>query len=165
MTPQETFVIRLRRHRQRNRVSLEEIAVEIKVKPELLEALERGDLSEWPRGLYARAWIRAYASTVGLDATDTVDEFCRLFPQGDRRVQPTIEEIAQIVAHPSEYRHEVSREQDRRRNAPDINMLPKLAWHVAAFNAMVAIGRALWTRAASLVPGPYTRHKRQPHIS
>jgi cytoskeletal protein RodZ len=165
MTPQETFVIRLRRYRQRNRVSLEEIAAEIKVKPELLEALERGDLAEWPRGLYARAWIRAYASTVGLDATDTVDEFCRLFPQGDRRVQPTIEEIAHIVAHPSEYRHEVGPEQDRRRNAPDINMLPKLAWHVAALHAIVAICSALWTRAASLVPVPHTRHKRQPHVS
>ena len=44
MTPQETFVIRLRRHRQRNRISLEEIAVETNVKPELLEALEKNDL-------------------------------------------------------------------------------------------------------------------------
>jgi cytoskeletal protein RodZ len=164
MTPQDTFVIRLRRHRQRHRLSLEEIAAEIKVKPELLEALERNDVSEWPRGLYARAWIRAYASMVGLDPTDTVDEFCRLFPQGDRRVQPTIEEIAQIVAHPSEYRSEVSPDQDRRRRS-DINMMPKLAWYVAAFAALVAIGRALWTRAANLVPAPNTRHKRQPHIS
>ena len=44
MTPQETFVIRLRRHRQRHRISLEEIAVETNVKPELLEALEKNDL-------------------------------------------------------------------------------------------------------------------------
>jgi transcriptional regulator with XRE-family HTH domain len=164
MTPQETFVIRLRRHRQRHRVSLEEIATDLKVKPELLEALERNDLSEWPRGLYARAWIRAYASTVGLDATDTVDEFCRLFPQGDRRVQPTIEEIANIVAHQSEYRHEVSPERDRRRG-PDVNMLPKLPWHVAALTTAIALCRALWARAASLMPVPHTRHKRQPHVS
>jgi len=165
MTSQETFVIRLRRHRQRNRVSLEEIAADMNVKPELLEALERNDLSEWPRGLYARAWIRAYASTVGLDATDTVDEFCRLFPQGDRRVQPTIEEIAHIVAHASEYRHEVSPDQDRRRMSADINMLPKLPWHVAALTALIAFCRALWARAASLVPVPHSRPKRQPHVS
>ncbi len=61
MTPQETFVTRLRRHRQRNRVSLEEIAAETRVKRELIEALENNDLSEWPRGLYARALIRTYA--------------------------------------------------------------------------------------------------------
>src|ERR671913_938849 len=108
MTPQETFVIRLRRHRQRNRISLEEIAIETNVKPELLEALENNDLSEWPRGLYARSWIRAYASAVGLDPIDTVDEFCRLFPQGDRRARATIREIAEIVATPSEYRDEFS---------------------------------------------------------
>src|SRR5918994_214249 len=101
MSPQETFVIRLRRHRLRNAISLDEIAGETRVKRELFEAFESNDLSEWPRGLYARAWIRAYASAVGLDPIDTVDEFCRLFPQGDRRANSTIKEIASIVAEPS----------------------------------------------------------------
>ena len=115
MTPQETFVTRLRRHRQRNQVSLEVIAQQTNVKQELLEALENNDLSEWPRGLYARAWIRAYASAVGLDPDDTIDEFCRLFPHGDRRARGTIREIAAIVASPSEYRDEITHE-DRRRD-------------------------------------------------
>jgi cytoskeletal protein RodZ len=162
MTPQETFIIRLRRHRQRQRISVDEISAETNVKRELLEALERNDLSEWPRGLYARAWIREYAIAVGLDPADTVDEFCRLFPQGDRRAQPTIEEIAHIVAHPSEYRDEVSPEHDRRRSdAPGV--MPKQAWHQAAVHALAGVSRALWMRASSLVPAPHTRHKRQPH--
>jgi hypothetical protein len=165
MTPQETFVIRLRRHRQRNRISLEEIAVETNVKPDLLEALENNDLSGWPRGLYARSWIRAYASAVGLDAIDTVDEFCRLFPQGDRRVQPTIEEMAAIVSHESEYTQEVAPEQERRRTSPEINVLPKQAWHTAAAAAVTNAGRALWMRAASLIPAPNARAKRQPRTS
>ena len=165
MTPQETFVIRLRRHRQRNRISLEEIAVETNVKPELLEALEKNDLSGWPRGLYARSWIRAYASAVGLDPMDTVDEFCRLFPQGDRRVQPTIEEMAAIVAHTSEYQQEIAPEQDRRRTAPEFNVLRKQPWHVAAAGAVANAGRALWMRAASVVTAPQARTKRQPRTS
>ena len=86
------------------------------LKPERLDALERNDLSGWPHGLYARAWVRAYARLVGLDPVDTVDEFCRLFPHGDRRAGPTIREIAAIVAHPSEYEGEF-READRRRGA------------------------------------------------
>src|SRR5688500_11587544 len=94
MSPQETFVTRLRRHRQKGRISLDDIAAEMRVKRELLEALENNDLSEWPRGLYARALIRTYASAVGLDPLDTVDEFCRLFPHGDRRASATIQEIA-----------------------------------------------------------------------
>ena len=67
MTPQEAFVTRLRRHRQRNRISLDEIAAETRVKKEMFEALEANDLSAWPRGLYARAWVRTYACAVGLD--------------------------------------------------------------------------------------------------
>lgn len=135
MTPQEIFVGRLRRHRERNHISLEEIASATCIKGELLAALERNDLSGWPRGLYARAWMRAYASAIGVDAIDTVDEFCRLFPQGDRRAQPTIQEIAAIVAAPSEYRDEFKgiSEVDRRggalpSNAPQINMMSKLRW-------------------------------------
>src|SRR5688572_24479511 len=71
MNPQEAFVTQLRRHRQKMRISLEEIAAEMRVKRELLEALENNDLTEWPRGLYARALMRAYASAVELDPIDT----------------------------------------------------------------------------------------------
>lgn len=106
MTPQETFVTRLRRHRERNRISLEEIAAETRVKKELFEALEANDLSAWPRGLYARAWVRTYACAVGLDPIDTVDEFCRLFPQGDRRGHATMQDIAEIVANVGDFKDE-----------------------------------------------------------
>ena len=135
MTPQEIFVGRLRRHRERNLITLEEIASGTRIKREQLAALERNDLSGWPRGLYARAWMRAYASAIGVDAIDTVDEFCRLYPHGDRRAQPTIKEIAAIVAAPSEYRDEfkgISEVERRggalRINAPHINMMPKVGW-------------------------------------
>jgi transcriptional regulator with XRE-family HTH domain len=154
MTPQETFVTRLRRHRQRNQISLDEIALETRVKRELLEGLENNDLTGWPRGLYARAWLRAYASAVGLDPIDTVDEFCRLFPQGDRRARGTITEIAAIVAAPSEYRDEFAHGERRRsemteeRRAPAINMLPVPPWHAPIVNA----ARAVWLRLSGLAP-------------
>ena len=158
MNPQETFVTRLRRHRQRNGITLDEIAAETRVKRELLEALENNDLAEWPRGLYARAWIRAYASAVGLDPIDTVDEFCRLFPHGDRRASGTIQEIATIVAAPSEYRDEFNHPEDRRRVTPQINVMERPAWHAAVVQA----ARAVWTR---LVPAPAARARRAPRTS
>ena len=149
MTPQDIFVGRLRRHRERNHISLEEIASDTRIKRDLLEALERNDLSGWPRGLYARAWMRAYASAIGVDAIDTVDEFCRLFSRGDRRVEPTIKEIAAIVATPSEYRDEFKgmSEVDRRGSAPHIsaphiNVMPKVRWR----DAMLQFGRLLTSR-------------------
>ena len=55
MTPQEQFIARLRRHRERNHVSLDEIVSQTRIKREQLEAFERGDLDSWPRGIYARA--------------------------------------------------------------------------------------------------------------
>lgn len=106
LSPQAAFVTRLRRYRQRTGISLDEIAAQTRVHREHLDAFEQNRLTTWPRGLYARAWIRAYASAVGLDPIDTVNEFCRLFPEGDRRAQPTMEQMATIVAAASAYREE-----------------------------------------------------------
>jgi hypothetical protein len=161
MSPQETFVARLRRYRQRNAISLDDISSATRVKRELLEALENNDLSDWPRGLYARAWIRAYASAVGLDPIDTVDEFCRLFPHGDRRANGTIREIASIVASNSEYRDEFNHPEDRRRLDPDVTAVPRAAtWHAP----LVQSARSLWLRVATLA-APHLRTRRTPRTS
>ena len=129
MNPQEMFVTRLRRHRTRSRVPIQEIATTLRIRPELIEGLENNDLTGWPRGLYSRAWIRAYALAVSLDPVDTVDEFCRLFPQGDRRTGGTIQEIASIVASPSGYRDEFSHEQGRRSTDQVVSEDTAQPWH------------------------------------
>ena len=159
MSPQETFVTRLRRHRQRNRISLDEVAAEIRVKTELLEALENNDLSEWPRGLYARAWIRGYANVVGLDPDEAVDEFCRLFPQGDRRGGGTIRDIAGIVAAPSEYRDEYQGP-ERRAVSTDAPPPPASAWHAPISRGALSV----WVRVLSAA-GPYLRVRRDPRTT
>lgn len=155
MTRQDTFIARLRRHRERNRIPLDDIAAETRIKRELLEAFERGDLAAWPRGVYARAWVRAYASAIGVDPIDAVDEFCRLFPHGDRRTGGTLREIAAIVAHPSEYRDEFGHDVDRRCRTPQINMLPQPTWQAV----IAAVWRAAWMRVAG-VARPALRVKR-----
>ena len=130
MTPQETFISRLRRHRERNHISLEEIVSQTRIKREQLEAFERGDLENWPRGIYARAWVRAYASIIGLDPIDTVDEFCKLFPHGDRRAQPTFRDFSAIIAHASTYQDEFEHmaDNDRRRSTPQVDVPPSPTW-------------------------------------
>ena len=150
MSPQETFVTRLRRHRQRCRISLDEIAAELRVKKELLEALENNDLSEWPRGLYSRAWIRAYATAVGIDPGDTVDEFCRLFPQGDRRVHGTMRDIAVIIAAPPEYRDEYHGQGRRAGDAEATPTPPVQAWLEPASQ-----GVRTWFFRILAAAGPY----------
>ena len=65
----------------------------------LWKGLERNDFSRWPTGIYARSYVRDYAAAIGVDPESTVDDFCRWFPQGDRRAEREIRGQAQIVGH------------------------------------------------------------------
>jgi transcriptional regulator with XRE-family HTH domain len=153
MDPQDAFVTRLRRYRERNQISLDEISRSTRIKRELLDAFEQNDLSRWPRGLYARAWVRAYARAIGVDPSPTVDEFCRLFPHGDRRAAATIREMAAIIAHASEYRDEFGSSADRRQDSLDAQA--RAARDATWYSPSNLWGAALWGRiAAALKPEP-----------
>ena len=97
MSAREAFGPNLRRVRIQRGISLDQIVKATKVNECLWAGLERNDCSRWPTGIFARAHIRQYAHLVGVDPESTVDEFCRYFPQGDRRAERTIREHAQIV--------------------------------------------------------------------
>jgi transcriptional regulator with XRE-family HTH domain len=95
----EAFGPNLRRIRIQRHLSIEQIADATKVAASLFHGLEKNDFSHWPNGVYARAYVRQYAEAIGVDADSTVDEFCRWFLQGDRRIERTIREQAEIVGH------------------------------------------------------------------
>jgi transcriptional regulator with XRE-family HTH domain len=95
----DAFGPNLRRIRIQKQVSIEQIAKATKLLPSLFQALERNDFSHWPTGVYARSYVRQYAEAIGVDADSTVDEFCRWFPEGDRRLERTVREQAEIVGH------------------------------------------------------------------
>jgi hypothetical protein len=71
----------LRRQRERAGVTLDTIATRTKVARTLLEALERNDVSRWPNGIFRRAFVRGYASQVGLEPDYVVALFLRAFPE------------------------------------------------------------------------------------
>ena len=73
------FGDRLRRQRERQGVSLTEIAEATKVAASLFASLERGDCSRWPGGVYNRAFIRGYARAVKLDPDETAAEFAECY--------------------------------------------------------------------------------------
>lgn len=99
MSDRETFGPRLRAERERRGISLETIAAVTKVGEELWDGLERNDFSKWPSGIFARSFVRDYARAVGLDADEVIDEFCRLFPIGDRRAERVIKAQAELIGH------------------------------------------------------------------
>ena len=148
MTDQEAFTTYLRRHRQRSGMTLPGLAAATRIRIELLDGLERNDLEGWPRGLYARAYVRDYATAVGLDPEETVDEFCRLFPHGDRRGHATMEDIASIVATVGEFKDEFPHTERRqsilRAQTAQVAVRPaRTAWHHTVLDAAKSAGDAV----------------------
>jgi transcriptional regulator with XRE-family HTH domain len=82
----ESLGARLRRRREEKRIALSTIAERTKIKSALLEALERDDVSQWPAGIYRRAFIRSYAGAIGLDPDTVVREFLELYPDPEAAV-------------------------------------------------------------------------------
>ena len=71
---------KLRDARERRGISLRQIANATKISIGALEALERNDISRLPGGIFSRAFVRSYATEVGLDPEATIQEFVAEFP-------------------------------------------------------------------------------------
>ena len=85
------FGRRLREAREHKGIALEAVAESTKIKMSLLASLERGDVSQWPGGIFRRAFVREYAAAIGLQPATVLAEFSRLFPEeggADADAQP-----------------------------------------------------------------------------
>jgi cytoskeleton protein RodZ len=78
------FGVRLKHAREAQNVPLRHIATVTKISLSTLEALEREDFSRLPGGIFGRAFVRAYATEVGLDPDLTVQEFLVEYDRFDR---------------------------------------------------------------------------------
>jgi len=86
------FFQELKRAREEKRVSLADIADRTLINIKHLEAIERGDTAILPEA-YVRAFIREYATAIGLDGDETLQRF----DEGHR--------TADEAAHPRERAH------------------------------------------------------------
>jgi cytoskeleton protein RodZ len=69
------FGAQLKQARESRGISLRQIATSTKISTVALEALERGDLSKLPGGIFSRAFVKAYAIEVGLDPEEISKQF------------------------------------------------------------------------------------------
>ena len=83
MTDPRSFGSWLARERERRGLSIRAVADRTKVGASHLQALERGDVSRWPAGIYRHGFVKAYAEVVGLDADLVLANFDRAFPDPD----------------------------------------------------------------------------------
>jgi hypothetical protein len=77
----DSFGARLRRQREARGIDLVAVAEQTKIKVSLFDSLERDDVSQWPTGIFRRAFIRSYAHAIGLDEAETVREFLECHPE------------------------------------------------------------------------------------
>jgi cytoskeletal protein RodZ len=99
------FGSKLRAARERRGISLRQIANATKISVSALEALERNDISRLPGGIFSRAFVRSYASEVGLDPEETIQDFIGQFPHDSVTAgHPTSEEHGDDGAHESNRR-------------------------------------------------------------
>jgi cytoskeletal protein RodZ len=85
------FGLQLKQARERRGISLRQIASATKIATGALEALERGDFSRLPGGIFSRAFVRAYAIEVGLDPEETVRQYTEL---ADALAASSLREVA-----------------------------------------------------------------------
>jgi transcriptional regulator with XRE-family HTH domain len=79
---------RLRQARQRRELSLRDIANATKISMRALTAIEQNEFGRLPGGVFSRAYVRAFAAEVGLDADELVREYRSRFepePVADRQ--------------------------------------------------------------------------------
>lgn len=72
---------RLKEKRIERKLTLSEVAIAIKIKPQFLEAIENGDYKKLPSPAYAHGFVRNYADYLGLPKVQTSALFKRDFDE------------------------------------------------------------------------------------
>ena len=92
---------KLRQARERRGVSLRQAAAATKISVVVLEALERNDPSKLPGGIFSRAFVRSYATEVGLDPDEALRDFAAQVPgQPAPAVAPVVLAPVKVPAVP-----------------------------------------------------------------
>ncbi len=71
---------RLKLARESKGMTLRQVANTTRIAVSALDAIERDDVKKLPGGIFARSFVRAYASELKLDVEQTVTEFFAQFP-------------------------------------------------------------------------------------
>lgn len=139
-----SFGQRLKQEREKRKITLEQISVSTKIGTRMLQALEEGNFSQLPGGIFNKGFVRAYSRFVGLDEDQTVAEY--LEASGD--APPVPAEPGSLEDPASEIEENVSRET----SAAPARQLP-WGWF-AALLLVVALALSFWNHRRREYTGP-----------
>jgi transcriptional regulator with XRE-family HTH domain len=100
----QEFCLALKTARERKGITLAEIAAATKIPSFMFAALERSDLSRWPKGLFRRSFFRDYARTIGLPVAEACAEFIRLFPDDESAARAKVSATAEVEEEDADVR-------------------------------------------------------------
>jgi cytoskeleton protein RodZ len=87
-----SFGERLKREREKRKVSLDEIALSTKIGTRMLLALEEEKFEQLPGGIFNKGFVRAYARHLGLDEEQTIADYLEAAGEtAPNRFEPTPE--------------------------------------------------------------------------
>ena len=90
----------LRRERLKRNLDFEQISRELKISRRFLEAIENDQFEKLPGGVFAKSFVRQYATLLGLDAEELVAEVQRtLNPEplpGTQLAEPPRESLGTV---------------------------------------------------------------------
>lgn len=74
---------RLQQERKRQNLTIEEVAKATKIRPQFLEAIEKGDYQRLPSSAYAQGFVKNYVDYLGLPEKELLALFRREFKEED----------------------------------------------------------------------------------
>ena len=130
------FGERLKREREKRKISLEEVALATKVGSRYLRAIEQEDFDKLPGGIFNKGFVRAYARHLGLNGNEVVADYEKAF----RATHP--EELTPVDADAEGRKIMEQRAIRVQQERPRIERLP---WGKAAVALLVfAFALAVW---------------------
>lgn len=143
----ESFGARLKREREKRKITLDDISAATKIAPRFLVALEADQFDQLPGGIFNKGFVRSYASHLGLDENQTIADFVAasapVVPEAPLEGAPVLASLADHVP------------ESRIKSKTATDGLP---WGMFALALLVfAFGFALW--------GFHSREKSSPRIA
>jgi cytoskeleton protein RodZ len=97
----ESFGARLKREREKRKISLDDVSVATKIAPRFLVALESDQFDQLPGGIFNKGFVRSYASHLGLDENQTIADFVAasapVVPEAPLEEAPVLASLADHV--------------------------------------------------------------------
>ncbi len=128
----ESFGARLKHERERQKITLDDVAIATKIGTRMLKALEEEQFDQLPGGIFNKGFVRAYARHLGIDEEQAVADYLAATGPAEPIREP--ETVLNALA--------VRADESRNLKEPGTDDLP---WDkLAIVLLIVALGFAIW---------------------